>query len=260
MTAALNLSDVSLVRDGRAVLKGVDLTVEPDQRWVVLGRNGCGKTTLLRIASLYLHPTSGTVEILGHRLGRADVRKLRHLVGFTSAGFVDLLRPELIARDIVMTAKHGALEPWWHSYSDADSARAADQLTKMGVGHLADNSFSTLSSGERQRVLLARTLMTDPALVLLDEPTAALDLGGREELVASLSTLAADATSPATVLVTHHVEEIPEAFTHVLLMLEGHTLASGPIEETLSEEALSECFGVPVILESHGGRWTARGR
>ena len=260
MTAALSMSDVSLVSDNRTVLSAVDLAVEPDQRWVVLGRNGCGKTTLLRIASLYLHPTSGTVEVLGHRLGRADIRKLRPLVGFTSAGFVDLLRPELTAREIVMTAKHGALEPWWHSYSDADSARAADQLTRMGVGDLVDKSLSTLSSGERQRVLLARTLMTDPGLVLLDEPTAALDLGGREELVASLSALAADPSSPATVLVTHHVEEIPEAFTHVLLMLEGRTLASGVIEETLSEEALGECFGVPVILEKHSGRWTARGR
>lgn len=260
MTPALKMSDVSLIRDERTVLEGVDLTVEPDQRWVVLGRNGCGKTTLLRIASLYLHPTSGTVEVLGHRLGRADIRKLRPMVGFTSAGFVDLLRPELTAREIVMTAKNGALEPWWHTYSEADATHAADQLKRMGVGHLSDKSLSTLSSGERQRVLLARTLMTDPGLVLLDEPTAALDLGGREELVATLSALAEDPASPATVLVTHHVEEIPAAFTHVLLMLEGRTLASGPIEETLSEESLSECFGVPVVLECHGGRWTARGR
>ena len=259
-TPSLALDGVGLDRDGRTILDNIDLVVEPHQRWVVLGRNGCGKTTLLRIAALYLHPTRGHVDVLGHRLGRVDIRKLRPLVGFTSAGFADMLRPQLTATDIVMTAKHGALEPWWHSYDDADRVRAVELLGRLGVARLATKQLSTLSSGERQRVLLARTLMTDPGLLLLDEPTAALDLGGREELLASLADLAAHDDTPATMLVTHHVEEIPVGFTHLLLLAAGSVLTQGPIADTLTEEALSECFGLPVALERHGDRWTARGR
>jgi iron complex transport system ATP-binding protein len=258
--APLVLHQVGLDRDERTILDGVDLTVEAGQRWVVLGRNGCGKTTLLRIASLYLHPTRGTIDVLGNRLGRVDIRKLRPLVGFTSAGFADMLRPELTATDVVKTAKNGALEPWWHAYTDEDDQRARDQLSRLGVAHLADKTFGNISSGERQRVLLARTLMTDPGLLLLDEPTAALDLGGREELVASLDDLAGQDDTPATVLVTHHVEEIPPSFTHVLLLLEGSVLAAGPIGEVLTQDLLGECFGLPINLERHDGRWTARGR
>ncbi len=257
---ALDMRGVTLVRDGRTILEGIDFTVLPAERWVVLGRNGCGKTTLLQIASLYLHPTSGTIDVLGIRLGRSDIRKLRPLVGFTSAGFADMLRPALKARDVVMTAKNGALEPWWHRYDANDEAKAIGELERLGVGHLADRPFGLLSSGERQRVLLARTLMTDPGLLLLDEPTAALDLGGREELVSTLSRLASFETTPPTVLVTHHVEEIPETFTHVLLLSEGRVLARGPIEDTLTEANLSSCFGLPVILERRDRRWTARGR
>ncbi|MFV2038679.1 MAG: ABC transporter ATP-binding protein [Acidimicrobiales bacterium] len=260
MTAALALRGVDLVRDDRAILRNIDLTVEPTDRWVILGRNGCGKSTLLRIASLYLHPTRGTVDVLGHRLGRTDVRKLRPMIGFTSAGLADMLRAELTARDIVMTAKFGALEPWWHSYDDADRSKAVTELERLGAGHLAEHTFGTLSSGERQRVLLARTLMTDPGLLLLDEPTAALDLGAREELVASLSALASQSDTPATVLVTHHVEEIPEAFTHILMLRSGTVLTSGPIDTTLTEDALSSCFGLPVVLTRQGARWSARGR
>lgn len=256
----LQLTGVGLDRDERTILDDVDFTVRDGERWVVLGRNGCGKTTLLRIASLYLHPTRGTVDVLGHRLGRTDIRRLRPLVGFTSAGFADMLRPELIAADVVMTAKNGALEPWWHRYDDADRHRARAMLDRLGVGHLADKPIGQVSSGERQRVLLARTLMTDPGLLLLDEPTAALDLGGREDLVAGLDELAAQPQTPATVLVTHHVEEIPPSFTHVLLLRAGTVLAAGPIGQTLTEEALSDCFGLPVALEHRHGRWTARGR
>lgn len=257
---ALALRGVGLDRDERVILGAVDLIVQPHERWVVLGRNGCGKTTLLRIAALYLHPSRGSVEVLGRQLGRADIRKLRHLVGFTSAGFADILRPQLLAQDAVMTAKNGALEAWWHEYSDADRAKARLELDKLGVGHLAEKPFGTLSSGERQRVLLARTLMTDPGLLLLDEPTAALDLGGREELVGSLAELARHEDTPPTVLVTHHVEEIPEGFTHVLLMRDGNVLASGPLDATLTEENLTACFGLPVVLERHAERWSARGR
>ncbi|MEM7285134.1 MAG: ATP-binding cassette domain-containing protein [Actinomycetota bacterium] len=256
----LRLTGVGLDRDERSILDDVDFTVGDGERWVVLGRNGCGKTTLLRIASLYLHPTRGTVDVLGHRLGRTDIRRLRPMVGFTSAGFADMLRPDLVAADVVMTAKNGALEPWWHRYDDTDRHRARSMLDRLGVAHLADKAIGQVSSGERQRVLLARTLMTDPGLLLLDEPTAALDLAGREDLVAGLDELAAQPETPATVLVTHHVEEIPPSFTHALLLRDGRVLSAGPLAETLTEEALGACFGLPVELEHRRGRWTARGR
>lgn len=256
---ALLLDDVSLIREGRAVLDHVSFSVGAGERWVVLGRNGSGKSSLVRIASLYLHPSSGTVEVVGERLGRTDVRALRRRIALASAGMADQLRSDLRSVDIVMTAKNAALEPWWHTYDDADRARAVECLERMGIGSYADRAFSTLSSGERQRVLLARTLMTDPAVILLDEPTAGLDLAGREELVASLSLLGDDAGGPAVVLVTHHVEEIPEGFDHVLMLSDGSVLAAGRIDEVLTAPNLSKCFGVPLQLERRHDRWWAWG-
>jgi len=254
---ALRLSGVGVVRDRRPLLAGVNWTVQPGERWVVLGPNGAGKSTLLRVAALYLHPTEGTVEVLGRRLGRVDVRRMRHRVGYASAMLSDRIRPTISASDAVMTARHGALEPWWHSYSDADRQRAADLLERLGCGHLGGRQFGLLSSGERQRVQIARTLMTEPGLVLLDEPTAALDLAGREELVRSLDALGADPATPPTVLVTHHVEEIPAGFDHVLLLREGRAVAAGPINEVLTAERLSACFSMELELEHHRGRWWA---
>jgi iron complex transport system ATP-binding protein len=254
---ALDLRGVTKVVDERPILRDVDWQVHTGERWVVLGRNGCGKTTLLRIASLYLHPTSGTVTVLGETLGRCDVRRLRERIGFSSASFADMLRPTLDAADIVMTAKNAALEPWWHRYDDADRARAVELLGRVGIAHLASRQFGTLSSGERQRVLLARTLMNDPGIVLLDEPTAALDLAGREELVATLDALAQDPATPPVVMVTHHVEEIPASFTHALLLREGEVLARGPVGEVLTAESLGACFGLPLRLERRDGRWLA---
>jgi iron complex transport system ATP-binding protein len=256
---ALELVDVGLVRDGRAILDNVTWCVEFGERWIVLGPNGSGKTSLMRIASLYLHPTAGTVTVLGERLGRTDVRQLRRRIGVASAGFADLLRPGVFALDVVMTAKHAALEPWWHEYDDDDRRRARELLERSGIGYLADQSFGTLSSGERQRVLLARTLMTDPGLLLLDEPTAGLDVGGREQLVATLDALARDAATPPTVLVTHHVEEIPPHFTHALLLREGRVLASGALGDVLDGPTLSACFGIElVVTRDPDGRWSAR--
>jgi iron complex transport system ATP-binding protein len=257
-TPALVLDDVSLVRDTTTILDHVSWTILPGERWIVLGRNGCGKSTLLRIASLYLHPSSGSVTVLGETLGHTDVRVLRTRIGVAAASFADQLRPALTARDVVMTAKHAALEPWWHTYDDADRARAVELLERLQVGRLATHTFGTLSSGERQRVQLARTLMTDPGLLLLDEPTAGLDIAGREELVGALADLARDEAAPPMVLVTHHVEEIPAGFTHVLLMKEGRVFTAGPIADVLDADQLSACFDLPLILDRIDDRWYAR--
>lgn len=254
----VRLVGVGLDRGDRAVLDGVDWEVRRGERWVVLGRNGSGKTTLARIATMHEHPSRGTVDVLGQRLGRCDVRALRTHVGFVSAAFADLLRPRLDAVDVVVCALHGALEPWWHDYTDADRRRARDQLDRLGVGDLAGRAVGTLSSGERQRVLLARATMADPELLVLDEPCAGLDLPGREELVSALDRLAAPDGVPAWVLVTHHLEEIPSATTHVALVRDGRLLAAGPIADTLDDAALSACMGLDVRVVRHGHRWAAR--
>lgn len=252
----LELCEISLRRDDQVVLHDVDWTIGRDERWVVLGANGCGKTTLVRIAALYDHPSSGTVRVLGEQLGHTDVRRLRQRVGYVSTAFADLVRGDLTAADLVMCAINGALEPWWHRYGDADRERAISALDRLGIAHLGAHRFRTLSSGERQRVQLARALVTDPGLLLLDEPTAGLDLAGREELVGALDRLATDGLPIA--LVTHHLEEIPSTFTHVLLLRDGTVLASGPIDETLTANAVSEAVGIPVVVDRHGGRWAAR--
>ena len=254
---AIELTGVARLHDGRAVLDGIDWRVERDERWVVLGRNGSGKTTLVRICALYDHPSAGTVRILGEELGRCDVRTLRRRVGFVSAAFADQIRSGLLVRDVVMCALNAALEPWWHTYSDVDRARAVEVLGEVGLSGHHDQPFGTLSSGERQRALLARSLMVDPGLLLLDEPTAGLDLGGREDLVDQLSRFAGDPGRPPTALVTHHVEEIPPGYGHVLMIAGGRVLAAGPIDDVLTAEALSECFEVPLALDRRDGRWTA---
>ena len=242
---------------GRPVLAGVDWAVGPGERWVVLGANGSGKTSLLRLAGGWLFPSAGTVDVLGHRLGRVDVRALRLRLGYASGALAQMLRPGVSGLEIVMAAKHAALETWWHTYDDADRARARALLERMGCGHLADRPINTASDGERQRVQLARTLMVDPDLLLLDEPTAGLDLGGREALVARLAELAADPHAPATVLVTHHTEEIPPGFTHALLLRAGRVLSAGPLDDTVTAAALSACFDTTVTLERRNGRFIA---
>lgn len=255
--AVLELTGVRRTIDGNEILRGIDWRVGADERWVVLGNNGCGKTTLIRIASMWLHPSDGDVTLLGHRLGAVDVRRLRVRVGYASAAMANQLRPSVTARDVVVTARNGALEPWWHEYTDADHAEAATALARVGATHLGPRPFGVLSSGERQRVLLARALSVEPGLILLDEPTAALDLAGRESLVATLSDLAADPAVAPIVLVTHHVEEIPEGFTHVLMLRDGAVVASGPIDTTLTSANLSACFGLELGLERRRDRWFA---
>ncbi len=257
VSVPLAFDNVGVHRNGSRLLHDLNWTVEPGQRWVVLGPNGSGKTTLIRVASLYLHPSTGSVTVLDHELGKVDVRPLRSRVGIASSTMADMLRPQLTATEVVMCVINGALEPWWHTYTDDDRARARHHLDRVGAAPLADRTMATLSSGERQRVQLARTLMAEPDLLLLDEPTAGLDLGGREDLVGRLAALATDPDTAPTVLVTHHVDEIPPGFTHLLLLREGRALAAGPIEELLTADHLSECFGLPLTLERVGNRWIA---
>ncbi|MEX2658967.1 MAG: ATP-binding cassette domain-containing protein [Acidimicrobiales bacterium] len=255
--AALHLEGVGLTRDGRDLLDGIHLAVEPDERWVVLGANGSGKTSLLAVAALRLHPSRGRVTVLGEELGRSDVRSLRRRVGFASQALADALRPDISARDVVMTAAKGALEPWWHHWDDDDRSAAMSCLDRVDLAPFAARSFGTLSSGERQRVLVARTLMGDPGLVLLDEPGAGLDLGARERLVADLGRIAADPATAPVVLVTHHLEEVPAGFTHALVLHAGRALASGELTETLTGPVLSGAFGLALEVRHHAGRWTA---
>lgn len=257
----LEMESISFVRDGRRILDSVDLCVEPGQHWLILGSNGSGKTTLLRIAALYEHPTSGTVTVLGGTLGTTDVRSLRRRVGYLSASFAASLRPQLSAVEAVMTAKHAALEPWWHTYDDTDVDRAVSCLGRLDVAHLASRAIGSLSSGEQQRVLLARTLMNDPGVVLLDEPSSRLDLGGREQLVATLGSWTSNGAAPPLVVVSHHLEEVPTGMTHVMMLKEGRILVRGPIETELTSRSLSECFAVDLVLEHRtDGRYTARSR
>lgn len=259
--SVLRLEGVGLRRDGRALLDGIDWVVEPGEHWVLLGANGSGKTSLIRIASLYEHPSAGLVEVDGQRLGSTDVRSLRRRIGLVSPALADMVRPQLLAEQIVMCAKHAALEPWWHDYDDEDLARAAQLLHEQGIGSLRGRAFATLSSGERQRVLLARSAMAPHALVLLDEPSAGLDLGAREQLVGQLEQLAAVPSTAPMVLVTHHVEEIPAGFTHLLALRNGRVLRQGPLEQVLDGELISEAFDIELGLDRHDdGRWTARRR
>ncbi|MDQ1128442.1 ABC transporter ATP-binding protein [Microbacterium sp. SORGH_AS_0888] len=258
MPEVLDLSDVVVRRNARDIVSHVDWRVEDDQRWVVLGANGAGKTTLLQLAATLDHPTSGTVTILGEPLGRTDVFELRPRVGLASSSMARRVPPEETVLDVVLTAAFSVLGRWHEEYDRVDERRALRVLAEWKLEHLADRTFGTLSDGEQKRVQIARAVMTDPELLLLDEPTASLDLGAREELLTLLGNYAKAPTTPAMVMVTHHVEEIPVGFTHVLLLREGGVVASGPLAETLTAEALTETFGVPIELTENGGRYAAR--
>jgi iron complex transport system ATP-binding protein len=254
----VRLCQVYVVRDGMAVLDGIDWEVGPGQRWAVLGPNGSGKTTLLRVAGMQLLPTRGSVEVLGETSGRTDARDLRRRVAFVSGALLRSLRPTITAHDIVLTGKFAALEPWWHHYEGIDHARADRLLAEAGMAETSGRTFEVLSEGERQQVLLARALMGRPEVLLLDEPAAGLDLANRERLVARLASLAADPAVPPVVLVTHHVEEIPPGTTHGALLRRGRLMAAGPIAEVLTSEAVSACFELDVRVEHSAGRVTAR--
>ena len=254
----LDLRGVSVVRSGTRIVDAIDWRVEAGERWVVAGPNGAGKSTVLAVASTRLWPSHGSVGVLGEEIGRVDARRLRRRIGDAGAALAERFAPDLAAIDVVVSAATGALAPWWDAYSDADREWARELLDVVGVASLADRTFGTLSTGERQRVLLARTLMPDPDLLLLDEPAAGLDLGAREDLVDRLAALAARTRPAAIVLVTHHLEEVPPGFDRALLLAHGRVVASGPIDEVLADGPLSAAYELPLRVSRDGGRYSAR--
>jgi iron complex transport system ATP-binding protein len=255
--AVLELARVTVRRGAALLLDDVSMRVADDERWVILGPNGAGKSTLIAMAAARLYPTTGTVHILGEQLGRVNVAELRTRIGLSTAALAGRVPPLETVRDVVVSAGYGVVGRWRERYDQMDFERADELMVAMGVAALADRQFGVLSSGERKRVLAARALMTDPEMLLLDEPAAGLDLAGREDLLGRLTTLAADPLAPATGLATHHGEEIPVGFDHVLLLRGGRVIAAGPVEDTLSAESLSAAFGMPLQLQARRGRYFA---
>lgn len=260
MSDVLAFSGVTVTRGPNVLLDDINWEVEEGERWVVVGPNGAGKSTLLAIASTQMHPTRGVAGILGEVMGATDITELRPRIGVSAANIADRIPSTEAVSDVVVTASYGMVGRWREQYDTFDHARADELLAELGIEHLKDRCFGTLSEGERKRTLIARALMTDPELMLLDEPAAGLDLGGREDLVARLGALAEDLAAPAMVLVTHHVEEIPPGFTDILMLRQGKVVAAGPIDSTLTAENLSATFGLPLELERHGQRWSARAK
>jgi iron complex transport system ATP-binding protein len=260
MTNVLELAEVSVRRGQAILLDALDWTVRDDERWVVLGANGAGKTTLVQLCSAQIHPSSGVAGILGEVLGTVDVFELRPRIGYTSAAIAERIPRDELVRDVVVSASYGVVGRWREHYDELDHDRARELLVEVGADKLHDRTFGTLSEGERKRVQIARSLMTDPELLILDEPAAGLDLGGREDLVSTMSVLADDAQSPAIVLVSHHVEEIPPGFTHALMLREGRVVAQGPLVEVMTAANLTRTFGMSLQLTYQDGRYSARRR
>jgi iron complex transport system ATP-binding protein len=260
MSDVLEMSAVSVVRGAKTLLIKVDWQVREGERWVILGPNGAGKTTLLQIAAARLHPTSGIAGILDESLGKVDVFELRPRIGLSSAALANQIPEYEKVLNVVVTAAYGVTGRWREGYEKDDERRAFALLNEWGMGPLLNRPFASLSEGERKRVQIARALMTDPELLLLDEPAAGLDLAGREDLVHRLSELARDEAAPAIVLVTHHLEEVPPGFTHAMLLRDGAVVAQGPIEDVLTAGNLSETFGLPLDVSVTAGRYTATAR
>lgn len=256
--ALLQLAGVTVERDNKQLVADIDWSVKPGQHWVVIGHNGCGKTTLVRLASFYLHPTRGLVRVMGDGLGTCDIRTLRGRIPVISSATERLFRPTIDAVDLVMCAKFGALEPWWHTYTTVDRDAALGCLSQTGAEGIAERPFGTLSSGERQRVMWARALMADAPIMLLDEPASGLDFGARERLLADLDAMFAARPEMGSVFVTHHVEEIPRSATHLLAMSAGRIVAAGPIATTLTPETLSTAVGIDCTITMIDGRYFAR--
>jgi iron complex transport system ATP-binding protein len=258
MSTVLSFSDLAVVRDGNRILDSVSWTVEDDERWVVLGPNGAGKTTLLQVAGALIHPSDGEARVLDATLGSVDVFELRPRIGIASTAMARRIPAGETVIDSVMTAAYSVTGRWNERYEDIDVRRATRVLREWKLSHLADRRFGSLSDGEQKRVQIARAVMTDPELLLLDEPAASLDLGAREELLQLLGGYASSDEAPGIVMVTHHVEEIPVGFTHALLLANGGVHSSGPIAEVITSERLSEVFGLALTVENDGGRYTAR--
>lgn len=258
MLEVLSFREATVVRGGRPIVDRIDWHVTPEQRWVVLGPNGAGKTTILQLAAAQIHPTAGRVQVLGQTLGAVDVFELRPRIGLASAALAERIPADELVADVALTAAWAVTGRWREAYDDLDTERARAVLDLAGVADLSQRRYGTLSEGERKRVQIARALMTDPELLLLDEPAAGLDLGAREDLVTRLSGIASDPWAPVQVLVTHHVEEIPAGFTHVLLVRDGQTVAAGPIEQTLTGRNLSQTFGTRLRSGRVRGRYWAR--
>ena len=256
----LRLRGVGVRRETSMLLRNIDWTAHEDERWVLIGPNGAGKTTLLQVAATTLFPTEGTVEVLGERLGEVDVFDLRPRIGIASAALAEKVPPAEKVIDLVLTASYAILGRWKEEYESSDVTRAVELLDALGCAHLIRRRFATLSEGERKRVQIARAMMPDPEILLLDEPAAGLDLGGREDLLRRLSTLASNPKAPMMVLVTHHVEEVPDGFTHAMLLRRGSVLVAGPVEEVFTAKNLSRAFGVPLQIERHERRWRAWAR
>jgi iron complex transport system ATP-binding protein len=253
-----SLADVTVRRGGATLLSSIDWTIRAGERWVVIGANGAGKSTLLQLIAGALRPSVGAVSLLGEPLAEADLDDLLPRVGWASAALADLIPADEVVLDVVLTASHASLRRGSESFDDAELVRAHELLVQVGCRRLVERRFTSLSEGERKRVQLARAVMTDPELLLLDEPAAGLDLGGREALLRLLGRLAIDRAAPVQVLVSHHVEEIPEGFTHALLLREGEVVGQGEIGATLTSTLLSQTFGLPLRVLAHRGRWTAR--
>lgn len=258
MSQVLDFRDVNVRRNGRFILDSFNWTVEDDQRWVVIGPNGAGKTTVLRMAATIDHPTSGAVTVLDQVLGRSDLFEIRPLIGFASTAMARRIPFDETVMNVVMTAAYSVTGRWNEQYDAFDEEQARAVLAEWKLEGLAERMFGTLSDGEQKRVQIARAAMTDPEVLLLDEPTASLDLGAREELLQLLSSYAQEPGTPAIVMVTHHVEEIPVGFTHVLMLNGGHVVAQGPMAEAMTEANLSETFGMPIRLTQEDGRYAAR--
>ena len=243
--------------DGRVVLGEIDLEIGRGERWVLLGPNGGGKTTLLSLAGARRQPSSGRATVLGITLGTADVRTLHPRISHTSHVLAERMPPDLSVRTVVLTGKRATLSPWFQEFDDADERRAATRLEQVRCAHLAERPFATASQGERQRVLLARALFSDPELLILDEPASGLDLPGREALIEALEAVAAASRAPTTIVATHHLEEIPPSTTHAALLREGRLVARGEVGDVLAPGPLEDCFGIAIEVGRRGARWWA---
>ena len=254
----LELRDVSVARGDRTILGPLTFAIRPGERWVVLGPNGAGKSTLLQILATRFFPTSGSVHVLDKEMGKVDLAELRTRIGICGALISEDIPNDEIVRDVVLTAAYAILGRWNEAYDLWDESRAVALLTTFGVRDLADRQYGTLSEGEKKRVQISRALMADPELLLLDEPAAGLDLGGREDLLRRFSIFASDSLAPASVLVTHHIEEIPAGTTHALILKDGLVAVSGPIADVITSEHVSAIFGIDITVSREGERFFAR--